>query len=436
MLSGSNSHYHGRRRSSVQTFSFLLRQSLQFLILKIPLPVLLLIGVQSGWVLYDRHVTSQQYFRPPRPYIPPTESSPLSPFYDDHYNVYNGPIRAFPPHSFPCASLMHESRFQSPGSTLSSGFFFLMQPRVASATLAGVTSRIARNVAQRDHAAEITVNQTACASWTASVNAKRLKNRNMESSMLWTMVREPVDRVVSQFFHLAVSRDGMEPTLENFKSFMEKMAYRGYGSYLKAMTMRRHLNPHRNDLLATYVNEILMSYDFVGVLERLDESLAVLQLLLGLETQDMLYLTTRSSKAVGGASYEPFEDTSIQNMTCLKLQRIPVLPLPWKEFLHQPYLFEEVFEADVYVYQAMNKSLDATIDSLGRDRVDQAVKRLTWAQREMEGRCALDAVFPCSAEGRWQATTDCFVSDVGCGSTCIDDFGKSLSTSTEIFQIK
>jgi hypothetical protein len=39
----------------------------------------------------------------------------------------------------------------------------------------------------------------------------------------------------------------------------------------------------------TYVQEILQGYDFLGVSERMDESLAVLQLLLGLETQDSLF---------------------------------------------------------------------------------------------------------------------------------------------------
>ncbi len=436
MMLGSYLYYNGRQRSSFQIFVAFLYRSFHFLTRKVPLPILVLLGVQCYWVIFDRFVTSQEYFRPPRKYIPPTESSPLSPYYDGaDYDTYNGPVRAFPPRPFPCASLMQESQFQSPGSVLTSGFFFLMQPQVASATLAGVTSRIARNVAQRDYATQITFNQTACTSWTAPIAAKRLKSRNTETSVLWTMVREPVDRAVSRFFHLAVSRDGKEPTLENFQSFVEQLAYRGYGSYLKSMTMRRNLNPHRKDLMDTYVNEILMAYNFVGVLERLDESLAVLQLLLGLETQDMLYLKARSSSATGGASFEPIDDTMTHDKTCVKLQRTEIT-LPWKEFLHRPYLFEEVFEADVYLYKAINASLDATIATLGHDEVDQAVQRLTWAQREVESRCTQDAAFPCTDDGQWQTTTDCFVLDVGCGSNCIHTFGMALSNSPDFVPIK
>ena len=118
---------------------------------------------------------------------------------------------------------------------------------------------------------------------------------------------------------------------------------------------------------------------------------------------------------------------------------IPLKPvqvtLPWKEYLHQPFLYEEVFEADVYLYKAINASLDATIASLGQQKVDQAVQRLQWAQQQVQANCAEQVVFPCSAEGQPQLTMDCLVSDVGCGSTCIDAVGKSLSNNPDSAQI-
>ena len=43
------------------------------------------------------------------------------------------------------------------------------------------------------------------------------------------------------------------------------------------------------------IDKILDNYDFIGVTDRFDESLVVLQLLLGLETSDILYLSSKKS---------------------------------------------------------------------------------------------------------------------------------------------
>jgi hypothetical protein len=453
MVSGTkNPHYYGRRLSGVSLLAVklasLLRRPLQAISRTVPPPVLLLLVIQCVWLVFDQYVTSQLAFAPKRPYIPPTDASPLSPFYgpayDDSYNNNGRPTpRVFPPRaSFPCDSLRSEARFQSPSAALKSGFFFLMQVGCGSVTLAGVTSRIARNVAQREHAELMNgSNQTACAAWTAPVKAKRLKLRNLEKSFLWTFVREPVDRLVSKFFHHAAAslEDKSRITLDDFKSFLEQNVNLELGSYMKTMTMRRYINPQRVDLFKTYTSEILSAYDFIGVQERWDESLAVLQLLLGLETQDMLYLKTRSSDAPGGASFELLENRRPRlEKECVKLTKPAQITLQWKEYFHQPFMFEEVFEPDVYLYKAVNESLDATIDNLGRDKVEQAVKRLQWAQREVaEAQCAQSAVFPCSADGQLQlqATTDCFVSEVGCGSECLDSVGKGLSTNPSFLQL-
>jgi hypothetical protein len=188
------------------------------------------------------------------------------------------------------------------------------------------------------------------------------------------------------------------------------------------------------ELFQQYVGEILDEYDFLGILERLHESLATLQLLLGLETQDMLYLTTRSSEGFGGASYTTLVNPTTRDTKCVKLQPKQV-SLPFKEFLYQPFMFEEVFEADVYLYKAINKSLDATIESLGQEQVDRAVKRLIWGQKRVEERCSKTTTFPCSEEGPPRHSTDCLLDDVGCGYQCIDSIGMTMAEDPDFLQI-
>ena len=64
----------------------------------IKIVLILIISIQSFWILYDQNVTSQIYHKPPKVYIKPTETSPLTPFYDE---PYDGFAKAFTVWSYP-----------------------------------------------------------------------------------------------------------------------------------------------------------------------------------------------------------------------------------------------------------------------------------------------------------------------------------------------
>jgi hypothetical protein len=408
----------------------------------------IMLGLQTFWWMYDRKVTSQVQYHVPRPYVQPTESSPLSPFYSE---PYTGPSRAFPPyasstpnHAFPCGPLVQVSDVDwSARSATNEGFFYINQRQIGSTTLSGITARIARNVARREHTRteapsstsvlgggggtkKEKTNQTVCTTRMIPLRAKRLRDRNRAQSFLWSVVREPVARLVSKFFHYAVSLEGVEATVPNLKDYVERNAINDYGAYFKSLSLRKRMNPQRTDLHPTYVQELLDGYDFLGVLERLDESLAVLQLLLGLHTEDLLHLPSRTS-----GSYEA--TTSQTTKPCVYYHPSEIT-LEMKEWFYSPE-FDEYFDADVLVYQAVNKSLDDTIDALGRERVDLAVRRFQWAQRRAKEQCADVVKFPCSADGVLQEPNDCLFSDVACGYQCLDKVGSELAENQEFQQI-
>lgn len=418
-----------RRRSAklLDVLVSLLRRMRHNLLQSIPLPVIVLALLQLFWLLFDREVTSQIFHPPPRPYIRPNKSSPLSPFYGpDYASSFPSPVRIFPTKEFPCDNLISETKLKNPGAPWKTGFLHVMQPHAAGITLAGITSRIARNVARRRYATiQEGSNRTACAAWTASLRARRLQSRVVEKSFLWSIIREPVDRMVSRFYHEVVSVIGKEASLANFQKFVDDEASSEYGSALRTLTMRalrRHLSPFGSpESFQRHIDEILKTYDFLGVLERLHESLAVLQLLLGLETQDMLYLSSQAGAFDGGASYKNAANFQTGTKKCIPLHKPKEVPLEFKELMHQPYMFEEVFEADAYLYRSINASLDATIESLGREKVDQAVKRLVWGQRQVDEQCSKSVIFPCSGgEGPPGKTDDCLSDGIGCGYKCLD----------------
>lgn len=218
---------------------------------RVPLVVWLLVGLQCSWMLADQVFFTGRLpnYRPPRVYLPPNDSSPLSPFYGPTYTETEAgeiPTKAFPEFGrpFPCGDGMMPEDFKA-RSFVSTGFFYIHQKLVASTTLAGIAARISRNAALTRrpfpprNATTTTKNDAAVLQWapfdqaaplaaaqvpfngTKAVCTTRLaplrgpkrflQNRIREESFLWTFVREPVQRVLSKYYHWDVSLQGAAP---------------------------------------------------------------------------------------------------------------------------------------------------------------------------------------------------------------------------------
>jgi hypothetical protein len=72
-------------------------------------------------------------------------------------------------------------------------------------------------------------------------------------------------------------------------------------------------------------------------------------------------------------------------------------------------------ECHSILYDAANKSLDLTIDALGRELFDQNLNRFIHALLVVEQTCLPKVVFPCDANGTRHQETDCIQYDSGCG---------------------
>lgn len=155
---------------------------------------------------------------------------------------------------------------------------------------------------------------------------------------------------------------------------------------------------------------ILQGYNFIGVTERMQESLVVLKLLPQLELRDILYL---SAKGSGG-----FDDGASQN-GCTYI--IPSFVSPgMKKWLAAPS-FQQRIAGDQLLYDATVQSLDATIDSLGREEVERQVVIFRSALKKAEEACFEKTRFPCSSDGKRQTIHDCIWWDSGCGYNCLDN---------------
>ena len=105
---------------------------------------------------------------------------------------------------------------------------------------------------------------------------------------------------------------------------------------------------------------------------------------------------------------------------CVKIQS-PTVPSPTV----QDYLTNEfpIYNYDYLLHAVANKSLDRTIDVLGRDLVETQVREFNRLQALAEDYCQTEAIFPCSSEGTSQkeaAAKSCYRRDNGCGYQCVN----------------
>jgi hypothetical protein len=140
----------------------------------------------------------------------------------------------------------------------------------------------------------------------------------------------------------------------------------------------------------------------------MDESLVVMKLLFHLEDEDMI---TLSSKRVGG-----FDDGGHRNR-CYKIQKSFTFP-EVDTFIANGF---QVKNYDYFLYAVANRTLDLTIDELGRKRVEDELTKHKMLQRLTEDHCNETTVVPCTKDGppNKESETSCFFGDIGCGHKCV-----------------
>lgn len=350
--------------------------------------------------------------------------------------LHSIPARAFSPwpiqqRPLPCFSEpqggdLLDAQFQE-RTNATRGFLYQKTPKCASTTSAGVNLRIARNVAQRMNLPNITMCDNR---WTHGrrrrLYATRFQNRSKSESFLWTIVRDPTERYLSHFFWgpMIESVQGNEikpPTARDFQKWLRGPRHYPYFYNCILSTKRQYRcdrSYHQTERQAVEeLTQILHEYDFVGLAERYDESMVVLMLLLNIPMADIIVFRSKSS----GSGYAVHRGC---------------LPIPPK---YTPDDIREYFESsewreriqtDELFHQAVNRSLDLTIDQLGRDVVERNVKRYRKAQEVVSRQCEGRVVMPCKeyiSKPREGDETDCMYQDIGCGMECLDDVSTELS---------
>jgi hypothetical protein len=329
------------------------------------------------------------------------------------------------------------------------GVFYNKMPKAASSTLAGINRRIAVHWGHRLHGTGSSSSNKSLSyvldpkDMDARANSCTHKefhvigagrfygNRVQTNSFLWGSIRDPASRALSRIFFYQISQGGLKDddetillTLKGSYNPQTGCISKGRGGfqlqYLALNTLDEWLawgrmfptTVQRPDIIEEQVRNVTQQYDFLALTERMDESVVALQLLLGLNVGDVL----STSAKVGGAFYYHGKD-----LGCIPLRKTHSSPAV-REYLESDE-WQAVNYGDYLLYAAANRSLDMTIDRLGRDRFDNALQIYRGLLAIVEEECARETFFACSEDGKAQVDlvqSSCYDADEGCGYACID----------------
>mmetsp|Transcript_23470 Transcript_23470/g.55606 ORF Transcript_23470/g.55606 Transcript_23470/m.55606 type:complete len:506 (-) Transcript_23470:294-1811(-) len=370
---------------------------------------------------------------------------------------------------------------QPEGYNKNRGLWFVKNYKAASSTGAGITARIAHTSvaavdAVDDNKSRIstltdgmidTSNNSTAATTEQSKTAmpphciyhashdfadsgrhKQLHSRDKEHSFMWTIVRHPVERVLSGYSYFRAAPGRADRTLNLDEELMmyaspERSAQvrlldTSPNSWTTSSSMSSGADKENKDssvsldtgridpsTAARIIHgSIMESYDFIGVQDRMEESLAVLKLLLDLDDSwDVVVLPSKRSR--GGGDGSP-SYTRSPTGKCIKL-----FPLELNYTLQSStiHFFDNDFldvqnNHDVLLYKAANRALDLTIEQIGRTVVQNESDRQQRMIKLAYDVCLRNAKFPCSSEGKLQlglSKDSCYHEDWGCGFHCVDE---------------
>jgi hypothetical protein len=304
-----------------------------------------------------------------------------------------------------------------PKSDPMQGLFFVKTPKTASQSINRILKRVITRVGLRNGG-------TACHMRGHHIQgdpAAWYSHRHPFHSVLLTSVRDPVPRALSRIYWTLSTRriydSGItvplvEHALTQWTDAETGVTSNGQGGFQLNYISFANISPGSAwtpDLptlvknpaqIHRHVEWTLQEYDFILVQERLEESLVALQLLLGVDTADILSMPLH----VGGSYlYDRL-------VGCLELLSPPKLLLnstedPVARILHEHFssaTYKAQNYGDYLLWGAAQASLDYTIAALGKERFHSALRQFQQLQQAVLATCSYEVIFPCSANGTIQ----------------------------------
>jgi len=173
--------------------------------------------------------------------------------------------------------------------------------------------------------------------------------------------------------------------------------------------------------VAKKIYNVFRNYHFVGVTERMDESLVVMKLLFDFPDESIVVLDSKRSGGMDDGEWGK----------CNKIRKAHTTK-DVDEYISPGGTYRSTND-DYFLYEVANQSLDKTIERMGRERVEREVLHHRALRRMAEEACYNTTIFPCMegmAGKKRNRVNDCYISDMGCGHECIIRAIRSAKTSS------
>ncbi|GFH46312.1 hypothetical protein CTEN210_02786 [Chaetoceros tenuissimus] len=353
----------------------------------------------------DIEISSTALRSSPDPSRPNKEEEPYFNFSD--IVKRNNLARIFGANYPPSSHAWCSAKDQESDGVHAFGLLYNKVPKTASSTITGIIYRLAHRLSKKRHLQKtMFLNQTChCEAdhKPGYIVGRVYGQRDRNASFLVASIRDPTQRAVSRYFHRP-NRGTMLSFFANYTKFSINSQFgsvsHGMGGFQLAYMSMTPLEPlsafdpmYPNQVkdfekVHRIVHQILQDYDFIIAIDRFEESIVVLQFVLGMEPEDVVYI---SSKQTGDyIMYGSYP----RKVKCKKIDK-------------------KIIPQDVDLY----------LHSKEWDTFDLALKKFLRLKELANRQCASEAMFPCSRDGIAQADrsrTNCYFQDSGCGYPCFD----------------
>jgi hypothetical protein len=274
---------------------------------------------------------------------------------------------------------------------LKGGIAYIKVPKTGSSTWAGIMRRIGSRHGLKhvhDGPSWIKKDMKPSASVWANhghrISMERELFKLMPNATYVTLIRDPVDRALSQFYHIQVSRRGVKDDDSEKTKYLSKT---------NAQFQMQYIQQKEESQTPA---EIMESYTFIGVTERFDESLLILGRKLGLNNSDLLYLRSKESGKKSSDAYDRGKTTAKHPPFAQESDAVHAAALNLQS------------SGDVALHQLANAALDKAISEYHNFEKD--LKEFQTVLNELEDTC------------RSRFEESCLWNDNGCAQDCINDY--------------
>jgi len=225
------------------------------------------------------------------------------------------------------------------------------------------------------------------------------------------------------YFFFIIDLKGNDYTEEHLTEWLRIKMRKNPGGQLSEIADKLpkvNLTKFTDEEIKSYIQKTIDNMNFIGLVERMNESLVLLQLMLDLHPSDVAIVA--SSKMAG--DYMIFDADKKAGCQRLGYKR-DIFPGA-QQFLESDE-WKQLTKIEYMLYDAVNRSIDHTIDTvIGRDRFNNALEEFEKVQQEVTEYCKDRVQSECTANGTVvpeEQRSKCYTDSgrLGCGYECLDE---------------